>query len=352
MKRFIDILIPSSPCNLCCHYCYVPQETKQKNCKSPFLYSAKHVGRALSKKRLGGICHFNACGIGETLIPEQVTDIIREILKNGHYVMIVTNGTLTKRFRQFARFPKHLKERLGFKFSFHYLELAKRGMLDIFFGNVELVKKSGMSFSVELMPSDELEPYIEDVKKICVEKVGALPHTTIPRNETVPGIELLSKHPMNEFYKIWENFDSEMLRFKKSTWGVKRHEYCYAGAWSGLLNVGSGVMTACYWSKITQNIFEDLKKPIKWVAVGKCCNLPHCVNSHSLLALGDIPQIKGVYADIRNRKNEKDGTEWLRPKMKEFLSRRLENYNKQFTVVDKMLNYFRKRSIEKKNLSS
>lgn len=346
MKRFIDVLVPSTPCNLNCHYCYVPQEIKRSNVSS-FLYKPEHIGQALSKRRLGGVCHFNICGWGETLIPNQIIDITREILKSGHYVMIVTNGTLTRRFRQFARFPMELKDRLGFKFSFHYLELVKRGMLDIFFDNIDLVKKSGMSFSVEITPSDELEPYIEEIKKICKERIGALPHLTIPRNMKVPDIVLLSRHSMNEFMKKWEGFDSEMLRFKKSTWEVKRHEYCYAGAWSGLLNIENGILTACYGSKITQNIFNDLKKPIKFVAVGKGCNLPHCFNSHALLTLGNIPTIKGVYANIRNRKNEKDGSEWLKPKMKEFLSHRLENYNKQFTVVGKLRNYLRQKVVEK-----
>lgn len=346
MKRFIDVMVPSSTCNLCCHYCYVPQETK-RSMASSFLYEPEHIGKALSRKRMGGICHFNICGVGETLIPTQIVNITREILTNGHYVMIVNNGTITQRIRQFARFPMKLKERLGFKFSFHYLELIKKKMLGVFFDNIDLVKKAGMSFSVEITPSDELEPYIEEIKNICREKVGALPHLTIPRNMKVPEIVLLSKHPIDEFMEKWGGFDSEMLRFKKSTWGVKRHEYCYAGAWSGLLNIGNGILTACYGSEISQNIFEDLKKPIQFVAIGKGCVMPHCYNSHSLLTLGNIPKIKGVYANIRNRKSEKDGSEWLKPKMKEFLSRRLEDYNKKFTVLGKLRNYVRKRGMGK-----
>lgn len=348
MRRFIDVLIPSPTCNLRCHYCYVPHDIKS-NKASPFCFKAKHIGRALTKRRLGGVCHFNICGVGETLIPREIVDITREILRRGHYVMIVTNGTISGRFRQFARFPKELRSRLGFKFSFHYLELVKRGMLEIFFDNIDLVKQSGMSFSVEITPSDELEPHIKEIKKVCSERVGALPHLTIPRNNRVPDIVLLSRHSMEDFMKIWEEFDSEMLRFKKSTWGIKRHEYCYAGAWSGLLNIGSGLLLACYGSKITQNIFEDLKKPINFVAVGKGCSLPHCVNSHAFLTLGNIPKINGVYANIRNRKNENDGSEWLNRKMKRFLSRRLENYNKQFSVLSKLWNYLKKRNIEKNN---
>lgn len=348
MKRFIDVLVPSSACNLSCQYCYVPKKIK-KDKASPFCYKSEYIGRALSKKRLGGVCHFNICGWGETLIPDQIIDITREILKQGHYVMIVTNGSFTKRFHQFTKFPLKLRERLGFKFSFHYLELLKRGMLDDFFNNIDLVRNAKMSFSVELVPSDELESYIEDIKKICKKRVGALPHLTIPRDMSVPEIVLLSKYSMNEFIKKWESFNSDLFCFKKSTWGIKRNEYCYAGAWSGLLDIGNGNFTACYCSKITQNIFEDLKKPIKFIAIGRACKLPHCFNSHALLGLGDIPNIKGIYADMRNRKNENDGSDWLRPKMKKFLSHRLENHNKQFTLVKKIENFIMKKNMEKNN---
>lgn len=346
MKRFIDVLVPSSACNLRCHYCYVPEKIKQ-NRDSPYLYSPEKIGKALTASRLGGVCHFNICGLGETLIPETIIEIVREILKNGHYVMIVTNGTFTKRFEQFNRFPKELKERLGFKFSFHYLELKKRKMLETFFDNIDKVKRSGMSFSVEITPSDELEQHIKDIIKICKSRIGALPHLTIPRDMNLADIVLLSKHTLYEFVKIWEKFDSEMLLFKKTTWGIRRREYCYAGAWSGLLNLGNGIFTACYGSKISQNIFKDVDKPIDFVAIGRGCCLPHCYNSHAFLTLGNIPKIKGKYANMRNRVNQNDGSEWLNPKMKKFLSNRLEDSNKQFSVVGKIGNYLRRKKIEK-----
>lgn len=339
MKRFIDIHIPVTTCNLKCHYCYVTQEGVRNSEATPFNYSSEHIGKALSQERLGGICHFNMCGLGETLIPQETVDITYEILKQGHYIMIVTNGLLTNRLQQFTKFPDELKRRLGFKFSFHYLELQSRGLFDTFFQNVQLIKDNRMSFSIELTPSDELEPYIDDVKKTCMEHVGAYCHVTIPRDVNKKGIELLSRHNIEDFQNIWKTFNSELFDFKKSTWGVKRCEYCYAGAWSGLLNIGNGMLTACYGSNLVQNIFEDISKPIHFVAVGKNCKLPHCYNSHSLLALGDIPEIKGYsYAQERNRINLNDNTDWLLPQMKEFLAHRLENCNCKFTPIMKFKN--------------
>lgn len=344
MKRFIDVHIPISACNLRCHYCYVGQLDQRDTEKVAFRYSDERVGEALSRERLGGLCHFNLCGIGETLLPRRVVGITRALLEQGHYVMIVTNGTLGKRFEEFAGFPKGLRSRLGFKFSFHYLEFRERGLMDAFFGNVRFVKDHGMSFSVELTPSDELEPFIDDIKAICMENLGALCHVTIPRDMREQGLTLLSRRPFEEFCDIWSTFDSPMFDFKRSVWGQRRREFCYAGMWSGLLNIGTGVLTSCYAGGFSQNIFDNPNAPIKWVAVGRHCGLPHCYNSHSLLGLGDIPDIGGcTYAEERDRIDVRDGSHWLRPEMREFLSCRLVEANAELTDVEKSRNEWTRR---------
>lgn len=353
MKRFIDIHIPVTQCNLFCHYCYVARGNQRNAQATKFLYSPQHIGKALSQERLGGVCHFNMCGLGETLIPEVVIDITREILEHGHYVMIVTNGTLTNRFEKFAEFPQDLKKRLGFKFSFHYLELKKRGMLETFYKNAEKVKSMGCSISIELTANDELEPYIEEVKKECMEHFGALCHITIPRDIAKSGFQLQSEHNIGEFYKIWSTFDSPMLDFKYSVWGQKRTEYCYAGAWSGLLNIGNGNFQACYGSHITQNIFENLEKPIDFVAVGHGCTLPHCYNSHSFLALGNIVEIDTCrYNRERNRINVNNNQTWLTPEMDAFLSQRLSESNQVFSEKEKAINSLKKAKYDIKYYSN
>ena len=98
IKRFIDCYIPTETCNFRCHYCYITQNRKFNNKVAKFNYTPEYIAKALSKERLGGVCLINFCAGGETLIAEEVIDIIKALLVEGHYVMVVTNGSLTKRF--------------------------------------------------------------------------------------------------------------------------------------------------------------------------------------------------------------------------------------------------------------
>ena len=77
--------------------------------------------------------------------------------------------------------PEFLK-RLFFKFSFHYLELKRLGWMERFFENVKRVRDAGVSFTVEITPSDELVPYIDEIKQVCMEHLGTYCHITIARS--------------------------------------------------------------------------------------------------------------------------------------------------------------------------
>lgn len=133
IKRFIDIYVPVTSCTFRCHYCYITHHRLFGNRLPELKYSPEVVRKALSKQRLGGPCLINFCGGGETLLPEKTIDYIRVLLEEGHYVMVVTNASVSKRFEQIAAFPADLMKRLFFKFSYHYMELKKRNLLDTFF---------------------------------------------------------------------------------------------------------------------------------------------------------------------------------------------------------------------------
>lgn len=337
LVRFIDIFIPISACNLKCHYCYIASSDRRNAPVPKFEHSPEFVGRALSKKRLGGTALINMCAWGETMLMPEIVDVTKAILEQGHYVWIVTNGLMQARFKEMIEnYSKEQLERLAFKFSFHYLELMRLNKMDDFFETVNMVKEAGCSYTVELTSCDELEEHIEDMKKIVVERVGANLQVTVPRDGSDKSFPLLSRHTKEEYNKIWKSFDSPMFDFKMSVWGEKRIEYCYAGAWSGLLNLSTGDLAACYGTRLRQNIYKNIKKPIRFVPIGCHCCKSHCFNSHAFLALGTIPEINGcTYEQIRNRKCL-DGTEWLNPRMKNFVSQRLSDNHKTYTIFQKV----------------
>lgn len=336
MKRFIDCYVPVTYCNLKCSYCYLKQGDKFQYRIPGFQYDAEYVGRALSKKRLGGACHINLCGGGETLIPEEMPAIIESLLKQGHYIFVVTNGTLTKRFDEILKIDKKLLKHLGFKFSFHYEELLRLNIMDAFFDNVRKMRDAGCSFSLELTPHDGLIEKQKEIMKVCYQNVGSVCHVTVARKDNYATKPILSKLSKKAYEEAWSPFKSRLFHFKLSTFNKKRTEFCYAGEWSFYLNLGTGIAKQCYCSNFEQDIFEDLDKPIRFLAIGNDCKEAHCYNSHAFLTLGLIPELPTpTYASMRNRKT-KEG-EWLGEEMKCFLSQKLYQNNRRKTKLEQQI---------------
>lgn len=343
LRRFIDCYIETETCNLRCHYCYITQKRKFNSNIIKFKHAPQEIRKALSKERLGGNCLLNLCAGGETLIASEIICVIEELLREGHYVMVVTNATLTHRFEEIAKLDPNLLRKLFFKCSFHYLELKRLGLMDVFFSNIKIVADAGASYTVELTPSDELIPYIQEIKKICMDKLGALCHVTIARDDRTKRIEVLSQHPFEEFKAIWGSFDSTLFDFKTKIFYEKRREFCYAGDWSLYLNLNTGILRQCLCGVELGNIYDDISKPLKFEAVGHNCTLPHCYNGHVYLTLGTIPELlTPTYAEVRDRTDQK-GENWLQPEMRNFMSQRLVDNNTPYTDRQKQALIFKSR---------
>ncbi len=331
MKRFVECYIPITSCNFRCHYCYIGQTNAFKNEIPKIEYSNEYIVRAFSKERLGGACILNLCASGETLLIPRIVDLIRLLLEEGHYVNVVTNGSLSARFDEIVKFPSKLLKNLFFKFSFHYFELKRLNKMEEYFNNINKIKKAGCSFTVELTPSDEAIPYIDDIIKITKDNVGAPCQVTIARKDFDPSIGILSKLSIEDYKKVWSKFNSELFEFKLPFYYVKRKEFCYAGEWSFWVNIGTGEMKQCYANYTLGNIYTNIEKPLKFLPVGHNCKMPHCYNAHSFLTLGDIPELDTpTYEVLRNRICE-DGKEWLTPMYKEIFSKKLMDSNKIYT---------------------
>mgnify|MGYP000973816053 CR=1 FL=1 len=292
IKRFIECLIPVTVCNLKCSYCYITQLRDRDNKLPEFKYDLKTISVALSKKRLGGCSYISICGAGETLIPCEIVGITHSFLMNGHFVNLTTNGTQTERFIQLMDTSLDNRSRLHFAFSLHYLELLNKNLLDVFFENIKRIRKAGCSFVVQINMCDEYIPYLDKIREICIKEVGAPPQVAATRNERTSPVELLTALSKKEYSELGKKFDSPLFNFTLKNFMVKRKEYCYAGKWSGVLNLATGEMRRCYSDTSPQNIFEDVSKPIIFKAIGRSCGSDFCVNSSHFMSLGIIPFLK------------------------------------------------------------
>ncbi len=335
-KRMIFGRIPNNICNLKCDYCYISQLPEWVKVNDSFTYDVEHVAKCLSPERLGGICLINFTGEGETMLQKDLVKLCKLLLEQGHFMEIVTNLTVTKVVDEFMTLPQNLLEKIEFKVSFHYKELKKRKMLDRFLDNLDKVQKSACSFTLELMPYDNLLTDIDDIKKICMERAGALCQVTVGRADYLPSRTILTDMTREEYVKTWSVFKSPMFNLKMDLVDKKRKEFCYAGAWTLNVNMYTGEALQCYSQPFRQNIFENPTKPIKFIPVGCHCVEPFCFNGHAHISLGCIPELDApTYAEIRNRVRE-DGTEWFSEAGKEFYNSKLYETNEQYSVTQKL----------------
>lgn len=332
IKRFFECLIPVSICNLECPYCYIIQENRRNMKLANLQYSPEHIAKALNPERVGGICYFSICGAGETLAQKEVIEIVSLLLKEGHYVNITTNGTLSNRFDMLIEQCKNDIERLHVSFSMHYLELIRLNLLDKFFENIKKIKNAGASFLLQINLCDEYIPYIQEIKAISKKEVGAYPQVALTRDESTRPFRIYGKIGEEDYYKQGRRFESPLFEFTCKNFNVKRKEFCYAGDWSGVLNLQTGWLSKCYANPQGQNIFEDLSESIKFEAVGHNCQNSYCVNSSHFMSLGVVPSLKTpTYAELRNR----ESANWYNEEMQVFLNSKLCESNKEYDLIKK-----------------
>lgn len=338
--RFINTNIPAEGCNLRCEYCYIRQHGDEEmleidKSKKLFNYSTPHMLRALRTERMGGVCMFNISGAGETLLNPEIFPIVYGLLAEGHYVALISNCTVTKVIEQFGNMPQEYRNRLFFKASFHYRELKKRGILDTYVRNIHLMKERQIAFSVEIVSNDYILEELDELKDFCLQNFGALPHVLAGRDETVRGTfpKYETKLSEQEFREVWSSFDSDLFRYQDTDYALPHNdEFCYAGVYTGSLNLETGDFTPCPGGKKLTNFFENIEEPIPFTPVG-VCPFPYCFCGFFLHVLAGVarekyePEVK--FFQFRDRQCT-DGSTWLTPSIREVFSHRCAEYHEAF----------------------
>lgn len=335
MKKLFMFAIPLSVCNLRCHYCYLTKRSNNFEGVIPEMkYTPEEVAYAMRPGRVGGPGFFNLCADGETLLTPGLNRYVGLLAEEGHYIEIVSNMVLTKHLDKVLSLGREALGHVEFKCSFHYLQLRERGLLETFTENVNRAYDAGASITVEITPSDELIPYIDEVKDFSLRHFGALPHVTIARDDSTRDIERLTSLSREEYDRIWSSFDSGFFDFKAEIFGVRRREFCYAGSWSYYVNMATGDAVQCYGGAGVGNLFSDPDSPLPEKPIGRC-PIAHCYNGHAFLTMGLIPGLTNVrFGDIRDRERE-DGSHWLQPGLKSFFNEVLVDSNVELSDAKK-----------------
>lgn len=322
MKRLIVASIRSTACNMRCSYCYIGGVGAKKPIPAKFEYSVDHMAKAFTRSRLGGTCLIHFVSGGETLLPEESVEFTRRMLEEGHFVYLVTNMVLTERLRELLALPKDLLKRLIFHPSFHFLELKRLNKLDEYFSNIRGALRAGCSCAPSMVLNEDYVPYIREIEKLWMQKMGGLPQATPVRNVERPELAVDFQR-IDEFVQKGA-FNSVAYQITKRVENVKRTEFCYAGDWALMVNLLNGEASKCIRSRCVQNVFKDLSRPILFEAQGNC-EAPWCMCGATFLSFGMIPDLNlPTVAESRGRK------EWLNDEARAFLSSKLYDSNEEY----------------------
>lgn len=339
IHKFIELLMNGTTmCNFHCNYCYVWRTIGFKQGVVTSETPIDEFVHALSTKRLGGPCHINMCAHGETMLSEDIVELVRGLLEEGHYVSVITNGTVSKRIDEILKFPDFLLKRLFFKISFHYSELIKHKLLDVFWSNVLKIRDSQCSYSLEITPCDSIIDNIDDIKRMFEKyEEGRMPHITFTRDAEKEGLDLLSESSLDDYINTWKVFQSDLFNLKCEMYQKKIEENCYAGSWSYRVNVVNGNLQSCYKQALVGTIYDDVDSPLPVIPVCNRCEMSYCFNAHAFLAWGDSPDIVCKdYLAMRDRESDK-GQHWVKEEYRAAMSQKL--YDNNFEYLDRWSDY-------------
>lgn len=280
--------IPETRCNLNCDYCYVGQKG---NKKITLPYSVDYILKCLAPKRFGGPIFFGGVAPGETLLWEDIVDFTYGMLSYGHIVSYTTNMTVTPVIKKFCDFPRELRVNLELDASFHYLELKKKNLLNVYFENLRMLKRSGISYAIFLVISDIYIPYLREISELCKKEIGILPIAGMLRDYDYRGGRVIKHYSPEEEKLIEETCDMRQWHLQKKLYG-KEMGFCHAGEYSLSLNMMNGNYNKCWIAEGMGNLFKNPNEPIKFEPIG-FCPFNDCICA-SWQCFGLIPELNTI----------------------------------------------------------
>lgn len=281
----------SSVCNMGCSYCYVDFADPKLKHNSYFSHSIEFILKALSPERLGSCAYFSMCSDGETMLKPGIIELTYGLLMQGHYVGLITNGTVTEKVKRLIEFPEELRSRLLVQNSMHFDELKKKNLLDVYFDNINSLRRSGISVNATMPGSDEDIENIPEIKELCMSRIGFLPMISPIRGERwggeYEGFPLGSKYTWEEYVEIWKDFDSPSIKCRKHTLN-HIDEICFAGMHSGYINIQTGDLLTCVPGKKIANIYKDITQEIPFLEEPNFCPFGFCSHNGYFLSGREI----------------------------------------------------------------
>lgn len=304
--RFIAVDVSVSACNLRCSYCYVRRQGNNTGVIRPLERPAGEIGKAFSRERLEGRAFLYLYANGEPLLLPGLSDIVRSLLEEGHYVAIVTNMTVQKGISALLELPDELRERLLFFASLHYLELKRTERLSDFFRHIRMAGKAGCSWQMRLCLCPEYVEELEEIKRMCLRETGQLPIVSYLRESVY-----MPDAVQRLLDEAARSFDSALYDFQKAVCDIPRREFCHAGEWSLAVNLASGDVRACLCEAVRENIyFDEAAPPIAWAPVGRRCRASWCMCGAHFLSWGVAPSLKcPSYAQMFSRPGDQSFNE-------------------------------------------
>lgn len=282
INYFISTTIHTRGCNLKCDYCYLSQADYKNDVGGTTLrYPMEHIKKAFSKERIG-TCSIEIKGDGETFLPSDVVPLITTLLEEGHYVQVITNGTLTDKIKQLVEWVKTVKkeEYLKFHVSLHYLELKRLNLLDEFAETINYLKMMNVGVEINLTVGGSYIPVIDDIQEYCAKKLEIRPKFNMALDLKKDGtIEILTgKYSVEEYYSAVKRLEcDELFEERWENFNSKNEYFCYAGKWAFTLDMTTGLTTQCLANDANKfNFFEYVDKELPLEAVGFRCKKPYC----------------------------------------------------------------------------